>query len=129
MLILSKIQEHYGFKKDSEFARFLGIPPQNLAKWKSRNTFDVELVHTKCLGINPKWLLTGDGDMLLESEPNKKPSTISADGLKERYISLLESTVASLEKRIAELGKKEQAINRLKFQSQKFQTKANNFKM
>lgn len=64
LLILNKIQEHYGYKKDAQFAEFLGIPAQNLSKWKLRNTYDVELVYTKCTEINPEWLLTGKGPML-----------------------------------------------------------------
>ena len=39
LLILNKIQEHYNFKKDAQFAEHLGIPAQNLSKWKLRNTF------------------------------------------------------------------------------------------
>lgn len=64
LLILNKIQEHYSFKKDAQFAEYLGIPAQNLSKWKLRNTFDAELIYTKCTQINPEWLLTGTGNML-----------------------------------------------------------------
>lgn len=64
LLILNKIQEHYNFKKDAQFAEYLGIPAQNLSKWKLRNTFDAELIYTKCTQINPEWLLTGHGYML-----------------------------------------------------------------
>ena len=64
LLILNKIQEHYNFKKDAQFAEYLGIPAQNLSKWKLRNTFDAELIYTKCTEINPEWLLTGQGEML-----------------------------------------------------------------
>jgi repressor LexA len=64
LLALNKIQEHYGFDKDAHFAEFLGIPAQNLSKWKSRKTFDIETVYTKCTEINPEWLLTGEGEML-----------------------------------------------------------------
>lgn len=64
LLILNQIQEHYGFKKDIKFAEFLGIPAQNLSKWKNRGTYDAELIYTKCTEINPEWLLTGKGNML-----------------------------------------------------------------
>jgi repressor LexA len=63
-LILNKIKKHYSFKSDSEFAKFLGITPQVLSNWKSRNTFDVELIYTKCLVFNSEWLLTGEEPML-----------------------------------------------------------------
>lgn len=63
-LILNKIKSMYNFQKDAEFARFLGIKPQTLSSWYSRNTFDIELLYAKCVELNAEWLLTGKGDML-----------------------------------------------------------------
>lgn len=65
-LILNEIKSHYGFKSDAEFARFLGIKPQTLASWYSRNTFDIDLLYSKCVDIDANWLLTGNGEMLKE---------------------------------------------------------------
>lgn len=67
-LILSKIESHYNFSRSAEFAKFLGITPQRLSNWKNRNTYDAELIYTKCVGLNPEWLLTGDGEMLKVSQ-------------------------------------------------------------
>lgn len=69
-LILKKIKSHYGFKKDTQFADFLGIAPQTLSGWYTRNTFDYELLYSKCVGINAEWLLTGVGDMFKVPEVN-----------------------------------------------------------
>jgi hypothetical protein len=63
-LILNKIQKHFGFEKDAKFAKYLGISAQTLSNWKSRKTFDPELIYTKCVGIQSAFLLTGKGDML-----------------------------------------------------------------
>lgn len=63
-LILNKLKEYLGFKKNKDFAEFLGIAPQTLSSWYSRNTFDVALVANKCTDINISWLLTGIGAML-----------------------------------------------------------------
>ncbi|WP_329804441.1 helix-turn-helix domain-containing protein [Flavobacterium facile] len=63
-LILNEIKKHYKFKTDAEFAGFLGVSSQLVSKWKIRNTYDVELIYTKCTQINPEWLLTGKGSML-----------------------------------------------------------------
>ena len=76
-LILNKIIEYKKFKSDAEFARFLEIPPQNLSKWKSRNTYDVELLYTKCPELNPEWLLTGRGEMLKNEVTPPKPQAKS----------------------------------------------------
>jgi hypothetical protein len=67
LLILNKIKEHYSFKKDSDFARFLEIKPQTLASWYTRNTFDIELLYSKCIGIDGNFLLSGEGDMMKNS--------------------------------------------------------------
>ncbi len=63
-LILNKIKSHLKLKSDTEFANFLGIKPQVLSNWRKRNTFDTELIYTKCVGIDANWLLTGEGEML-----------------------------------------------------------------
>lgn len=62
--ILSHIKQHYGFKSDAEFARFLGITPQTLSNWGARNSVDYELLSTKCVDVDANWLLTGNGEML-----------------------------------------------------------------
>lgn len=69
--ILQAIQDYYHFKKDSHFASFLGITPQVLSNWKSRETFDINIVYTKCVDFSLEWLVTGKGEML------KKESTTS----------------------------------------------------
>ncbi|WP_312139469.1 helix-turn-helix domain-containing protein [Sphingobacterium sp.] len=64
-LILREIKSYYEFKSDAEFARFLGIKPNSLANWYTRNTMDYELVFSKCEEIDANWLFTGEGDMLV----------------------------------------------------------------
>lgn len=63
-LILNKLKNHYSFKKDSDFARYLGIKPQTLASWYSRKTFDIDILYSKCNDISADYLLTGKGEML-----------------------------------------------------------------
>lgn len=67
-LILNEIKSYLNIKSDSDFARFLDVSPQVISNWRSRNTFDIELIYTKCLNINPEWLLTGNGEMLKGAE-------------------------------------------------------------
>ncbi|OXE99992.1 bacteriophage CI repressor-like protein [Flavobacterium araucananum] len=62
-LILNKLKNHYSFKKDSDFARFLEIKPQTLASWYSRGTFDIDILYAKCNNISADFLLTGNGEM------------------------------------------------------------------
>lgn len=65
-LILNLIKLHYKFKTDTDFAKFLGVTPQVLQNWKTRNTLDYDLLYTKCVDIDGNWLLTGKGKMLRE---------------------------------------------------------------
>ena len=66
-LILNKIKSYLNLKSDTELANFLGIKPQVLSNWRARNTFDTELIYTKCVDIDANWLLTGEGEMLKSS--------------------------------------------------------------
>lgn len=63
-VLLSKIKLFYGFKKDSELAKYLNISPQTFSNWKKRNSFNPLLIHAKCPEINLEWILTGEGPML-----------------------------------------------------------------
>lgn len=63
-IILDAIKLHYKFKSNTEYATFLGIAPQTLSSWYSRNTLDYDLVYSKCVDIDANWLLTGEGPML-----------------------------------------------------------------
>mgnify|MGYP000021259628 FL=1 len=64
--ILKKIQEYYGFKKQVDFAHFLGITPNCLNGWYKHKRLNYQIVSTKCTKINAKWILTGEGPMLAE---------------------------------------------------------------
>lgn len=67
-LMLKQIKEYYKFESDADFAKHLSISRQTLSNWKARNTYDAELLYTKCLHLNPEWLLTGNGSMLKEEK-------------------------------------------------------------
>jgi phage repressor protein C with HTH and peptisase S24 domain len=76
-LILRQIKSHLGFKKDLQFAEFLGISASALNMWYKRKSFDYDIISTKCAEIDGNWLLTGDGEMLkaknnIISEPSIK---------------------------------------------------------
>lgn len=74
---LLKLIEHYSDGNKSEFARMIGVSPQAVNTWISRNTFDIDIVYAKCVNISPEWLLTGKGHMLKptteESQVKVKP--------------------------------------------------------
>lgn len=65
-LIISDIKKYLDIKKDTDFAKYLGVRPNVLGNWKNRNTFDIDILITKCEFLNVEWLLTGEGAMLKE---------------------------------------------------------------
>lgn len=62
--MLNQLVQYYGHGKKNQFANKLGVKPQTINTWLSRNTFDTELIYAKCEGISADWLLTGQGKML-----------------------------------------------------------------
>lgn len=64
--MLNALINHYERGNKSQFAKRLGVSAQGLSTWLSRNTFDTELIYSKCENVNPEWLLTGKGNMLKE---------------------------------------------------------------
>lgn len=106
-LMLNEIKKYYKFKSDAEFAMHLGITPQNLSNWKARNTFDAELIYTKCEELNPKWLLTGKGEMLKTENKDGPPDPVRVQTVPE-----LQQMVIDMQNR--EINRLQQEIDQLK---------------
>lgn len=49
--ILNRIMSHYGLRNKTELASFLGVSPQTVSNWYSRNSIDYDLVFEKCAGL------------------------------------------------------------------------------
>ena len=62
--MLEGLIEHYTKGNKAQFAKLLGVSAQTISAWIARNTFDAELIYTKCRCVNPSWVLTGEGSML-----------------------------------------------------------------
>lgn len=66
--MLQMLIKHYGNGKKVNLAQLLGVSPQNISTWMSRESFNHELIYSKCPNLSPHWLLTGEGDMLICSD-------------------------------------------------------------
>ena len=66
--MLDAIVAHFTHGNKAKFATMLGVSAQTISAWGARNTFDTELIYTKCIGISAEWLLTGEGPMLRADE-------------------------------------------------------------
>lgn len=67
--MLDAMVTHYTSGNKAKFAQLLGVSAQTISAWGARNTFDSELIYTKCIGLSPDWLLTGEGSMLRADDP------------------------------------------------------------
>ncbi len=63
--ILIALIKHYTNGNKAKFATKIGISAQGLSTWIARNTFDVDLIYSKCEGVSAEWLLSGEGNMLM----------------------------------------------------------------
>ena len=96
-LIYEPIKNHFSLKSDTTLARFLDIKPQNLSSWIFRNTFDIDLVHSKCVDIDADFLITGEDPIFKNnlSEPNLVIRQLKTDRIIENQdITLFDVQVA-----------------------------------
>lgn len=74
--MLKCLIKHYSDGNQARFAEKIGVPAQNVNAWLRRNTFDAELIFTKCEGVSAEWLLScGEGYMLSKDKQNVDAST------------------------------------------------------
>lgn len=76
--ILERIMAYYNFTSQAEFARRLGISPQNVNSWWQRGTYNVELIAVCFPELSGDWLLTGEEPMLKDdrvSTPAHDPTS------------------------------------------------------
>lgn len=64
---LDQLIAYYAKGKPTVFAKKLSVAPSTISSWLSRDTLDYDLIFAKCEMINPKWLLSGNGEMLLSN--------------------------------------------------------------
>ena len=68
--MIEVLVSYYCGGNKAKFAAKLGIKPQALSMWISRNSFDAELIYKNCEDVSAEWLLSGMGEML-RTETNK----------------------------------------------------------
>ena len=79
-LILNRLKKAKKITSDTQFAKILGIKTSTLSSWKQRNSIDFEKIFANCEEISIDWLLTGEGNMLKNSNnPPQKAINVAPD--------------------------------------------------
>lgn len=89
-----QIKEELGYKTDGEFAGAMGINRSNFSQMKQGNRSIGDNILNKIsihLNISKRWLLTGEGEMLIEKEKTTSTENLIKEDLKDRCKSLEES--------------------------------------
>jgi transcriptional regulator with XRE-family HTH domain len=86
---IQKLILYYCSGNKSKFAEKLGIKPQTLAGWETRNTLDYDLIFAKCENLSAKWLLTGEGEMFENAQKNNSEDTKTVSELLDRIERLV----------------------------------------
>ena len=67
--IYSRIRQHYGLERNIDFARHLGVTPQQANAIVKRVNIDYDLVHEKFPEVSAVWLLSkGERGEMIESD-------------------------------------------------------------
>lgn len=75
--MLECLINYYTDGNKAKFSAQIGVKPQTVSAWISRNTFDAEALYANCNGISADWLLSyGEGDMI----KSNNAATVNGDG-------------------------------------------------
>lgn len=109
--MLECIINYYTDGNKARFAAIIGVKPQTINTWTARNTFDAELIYSKCDGISGDWLLgNGEGDMLKtnNSATANGDGSVAVSGNNNSHVvaggetALLQERIKHLEELLAE---------------------------
>ena len=112
--MLKCLIDHYSKGNQARFAAKLGIPAQNVSAWKSRKTFDAELIFRKCEGVSAEWLLTGEGEMLTEQRQEQQNVDIPVCRPNQELMELCRLLVANYQQRDEVMGKLVSMVSEIK---------------
>ena len=98
--MLEMVINHYSDGNKAKFASFIGISPQALSMCFTRNSYDAELIFNKCEGISGDWLLSGEGEMLVNSRFVNNELELENIKLKQEITRLKSSKLLTKDSRI-----------------------------
>lgn len=90
---------HFCDGNKAKFAQMLGLKPQSINGWISRETFDAELIYNNIKGVSAEWLLSQEGEMLKQSQNENVKSSLYEENLRLRAENDVLRELAGLKKK------------------------------
>lgn len=81
--MLECLINYYTDGNKAKFSTHIGVKPQTVSAWLSRNTFDAEVIYEKCEGVSADWLLSGKGEMIKTGNQQFADNEIEIQSLKK----------------------------------------------
>ena len=107
--ILNKLIDIYADGNKSRFAQMMGTTPQNIGNWIRRGTIPYEEIYKICVGVNPHWLLTGQGEVLMSHTPQSNPPQ---DAAPAQLTGIIQELMNELRQKNEEIGELRERIGR-----------------
>lgn len=112
--MLECLINYYADGNKAKFSAQIGVKPQTVSAWISRNTFDAEALYANCKGISADWLLSyGEGDMIRSNNA----ATVNGDGSVavsgNNNTSVVNGALATGDRSVAVNGNNHAATNEL----------------
>lgn len=119
--MLEGLIEHYTRGNKAQFAKRLNVSAQTISAWIARSTFDAELIYTKCSDVNPRWLLTGEGEMLAEEGAAGTAEAPTQGANNTNSAQMMQIIIEQAQ----EIGKLKEQVRQLTIEQEKLAARAN----
>ncbi len=96
--ILHRVKDAYKLRTDTELAEFLGVQQSTVATWKRRESYNLELIISKCNEMNLNWLLHGEMPIWKNDVKSQIVSEPTSDYVTDQLISFEAKTAALIER-------------------------------
>lgn len=82
--MIEMLINHYSDGNKAQFAAKIGIKPQSLSMWITRNSFDAEAIYKHCENVSAEWLLSGGEGEMIKDTQKVNPDIINVELIKLR---------------------------------------------
>lgn len=98
-VMLECLINYYTDGNKTRFASMVGVTPQLISNWLSRNTFDAEVIFNKCKNVSASWLLSGCGEMIIDDKQGVEVKVPEADRINKELIELCKQLISNYKQR------------------------------